>query len=179
MTAATFMDEPFVLMLDDYWLTAKVKSLEIALLQLYMTKRPRIGKIDLSGDRMQFPHEKWEEVECSVPLVKAIWRDSAGNSIYRPDGGFKNRLFLTSVQAALWRREFLLEFFRWDEGPWEAEKNGTARVVESETDWLILGVKKPLMKYGNMTKAGKPMLIREDKGMTPELWEELERERLV
>ena len=177
ITMASTMDEPFILMLEDYWLTEEAKAQDIAALHHYMMLSPRIGKIDLSGDRVQFAHVDWNE--APVPLVKSIWKDEDGKSLYRPNGGFKHKLFLTSVQAALWRWEFILDFFRWDEGPWEQEKNGTNRIVESDTDWLLLGTKKPLLKYGNMAKAGKPMLLREDKGMTPELLIELKREHLA
>ncbi len=163
--------EKFILMLDDYFLIAPVDSHRIQ--GLYAAIDYCAGKIDLSGDRMQFPHED------AGTLVRAIWRDGQGNSLYHPEGNFKSRLFLFSLQAAIWRTDFMRDYLDPKWGPWETEIQGTAAIVEGEDKWHILGTQDKALNYANMTKSGKPTLWRTDKGMPPELWEELKGQNLV
>ena len=127
-----YINHPHVLlMLEDYWLTEKVdvKAIEYAL--SYMEKDARVVKIDLSGDRMKFPHKAHEN-----GLVRSL--DDAP--------------YQASIQAALWRKDFLLDLLRDHETPWQFEKGGTARIIQMRDngwDGQILGFENPPLKYVN------------------------------
>lgn len=127
-----FAPEMLVLLLEDYFLDRPVDRLAVLRLWEFMEAHPEVVKIDLSGDRLKFEHEDFND-----DLVRA---------------GDKS-LFQTSLQAAIWRRDFLERFLDARESPWEFERKGTRRVVgargRGEFDGLILGARRPPLSYVN------------------------------
>lgn len=153
-----------LLLLEDYWLSAPVDVEAVRAAERVLLRFPRVGKIDLSGDRLRFPHSDPAPI-LAAQYVQAITRRAA----YRAEG-FKNRLFLMSYQAALWRTDFLRDTLRMDEDPWQSEERGTQRLLD--TDSWILGCRVPPVRYVQALKAGKPDLLRTDR-FPPEVLEEL------
>lgn len=125
-------DEPFLLLLEDYFLTAPVDWAAIDEAAFLMQIAPGIDKIDLSGDRLKTPHTV------------------LGPTFVKSDTG---ALFQMSMQAALWHPRMLKKYLRSDENAWQAEKAGTKRVnhaLEHTGDGpLILGLRTPPLIYIN------------------------------
>jgi len=166
--------DQFVMLLDDYFLTEPVKLDVVERLYEEMEQSWNIGKIDLTDDRMLFPHKPKKE-----HIVQAIWEED-GKSLYH-ERGFRNKLFLTSLQAAIWRSDFLKEIIDPEWNAWEFESEGAARIVAHGTKYEIWGTDLHPVKYANMRKSGKPFQWRLEKGMDryPELWAELQDRRMV
>jgi len=125
------LGEPYVLlMLDDYW----VQEVDAELLDMAETaiKISNASKVDVSGDRLQFPHE------TISPYLVASYTDAR----YR-----------TSLQAAIWRTEYLLNFCRTGWSPWDFEIKGSQ--VAMNDGALILGTTKPAVRYINVLRRGK------------------------
>ncbi len=116
-------NEPLVLlMLEDYFIDKPVDTETIKGAWEYMKQNPSVAKIDLSGDRYKVAHTFFQDTFI----------------ISKTDAPFQ-----TSVQAAIWRKDFLLQFLEPSENAWQFEKKGTKRVIEArqsgEFDGLILG----------------------------------------
>lgn len=151
-----WLSDYVILLLEDYWITAPVDWGVAATLHQGMLYNENIVKIDLSDDRLKLPH-----VEIAPGIVQGEW----------------NAPFQTSVQAALWRTEFLCQFLDDNESVWEFEKNGTRRVIAKrqtgEFSGAILGLKTPLLQYANMVggMGAKPGVI-EAKHCPDWMWQE-------
>jgi len=156
-------DDIILLVLEDYYLTKPVDGAAIGGLYQMMVDDKSIAKIDLSGDRMKFAHREYNDY-----LVAS--QDNAG--------------FQTSLQAALWRRDYLRLFLRPGETPWQFEKKGTSRVKRARKagtfDGKILGVKKPLLNYVNAVggEGSKPGVFDKRK-FPPGIWAQLEGRGVV
>ena len=98
-------DEPFILMLEDYWLYDQVNMNKTNGLARYMNDD--ILRIDLSGNRQAYPHEKLDN-----GLVET----------------FSDAPYQMSYQAAIWHKENLRKVLRKGENPWQSEINGSKRV---------------------------------------------------
>lgn len=121
-----------LLMLEDYFLDKPVDKKVIEGLWELMQHDPGVAKIDLSNDRLKVGHTDFDDW-----LIKSD--DDA--------------LFQTSLQAAIWRKDFLLQFLKPIESAWQFEKRGTKRIIKArqdgDFDGLILGCKEPLLSYIN------------------------------
>lgn len=124
-------DDVLLLLLEDYFLDRPVDRAKIAAMIAMMAAQPAIAKVDLSGDRARFENVEYPSYQ-SVALVRST-----------PDAPFQ-----TSLQAALWRRGFLLECLHDSETPWQFEKKGTRRLIE-RGGALVLGLKHPALHYVN------------------------------
>ena len=123
--------ELVVLMLEDYFLSEQAHAVRINQLYAYMQQNPKIAKIDLTNDRLKVAHKPFPDKDFD--FIQSA-----------PDAPFQ-----TSLQAAIWRKDFLLRFLNPKENPWQFEKLGTKRVIEAKEDFLILGCKKPPVTYIN------------------------------
>lgn len=156
-----------LLMLEDYFINGAVRELAIKGAWGYMLANPKIAKIDLSDDRLKVPH--------------TIHKDTITQSLIQsaPDAPFQ-----TSLQAAIWRVDFLRRFLDPKEDAWQFEKHGTRRVIAAREagtfDGLILGFKNPPMSYINAIggEGGNPGLW-DNKKIPPWMVEELSRKRLM
>ena len=162
-----YPSEVFIMMLEDYWLTERVNVSAINTLVDYMTHNPQVAKIDLSGDRMKFDHIDYPSVG-NIEMIR-----STDDAPYQ-----------FSLQAALWRRDFLLRFIDHRETPWQFEQGGTNRIIherkQGKFDGLILGTKTPLLKYVNACGGeGRKPGEYDHKKISPVLWNELKEKALV
>ena len=125
------MDEDYLLlMLDDYW----VQSVDADLLESCegFMEHQDVDKVDLSGDRMQFP-----------------WIDWANDFVLTcHDARYK-----TSLQAAIWRKDYLLKFCDSGWTPWDFEIEGSRDATND--DAVILGTTKPCIRYINVLRRGE------------------------
>lgn len=123
--------ELVLLMLEDYFLDSSVHQENVKAAWKLMTHHPGIAKIDLTNDRLKVAHSDHDDTF----IVSA-----------------SDAPFQTSLQAAIWRKEFLLKFLDPTENPWQFERRGTKRVItarEKGEEGLILGFKRPPMSYVN------------------------------
>jgi len=130
-------DEKFVLLLmDDYWLCQHVDHKGVIASLLKMQGQTFPNKIDLSGDRRGFPHEP------------------------HSDGYIRSKNdadYLTSTQAAIWQRDFLIEcLFNPAWTPWHFELEGTERI--RGRDLCILSKLDPPIQYANVSLRGQKEL---------------------
>jgi len=142
-------DELILLMLEDYFIDKPVNVELIGQLWQRMKHQPDIVKIDLTDDRLKVPHTNWNS-QTALSLVKSD----------------DNAPFQSSLQAAIWRKDFLMRFLNSDEDAWQFEKTGTKRIVnarqQGKFNGLILGCKEPPLSYIN-AKGGE--------GTHPHLWD--------
>jgi len=169
----------FVLLLEDYFITERPNLELIKGLWEYMGEiATNAGRIGLVDDRIQFPHFKMDSIlGKSYGLIESTWMDG-DRCLYNP-GSFRSRLYLTSLQPAIWRKDCFMEFLNVDEDPWEFEERGSERVATSKHSWRFFGTTKHPFKYCNILKARKPFCWRPERGMPSELWEELKGKELV
>jgi len=129
-------EEHFILLLEDYFLSAPIDLEQIDSLSRYIAVHEGVVKIDLSDDRLKVPHADWEAIDGYPMIVSA--HDSP---------------FQMSVQAAIWSKTFMRRFLNAKENAWMSEKNGTRRIIKARNEdgfnGLILGSKRPPVKYIN------------------------------
>lgn len=146
-----------VLLLEDYWITAAdVKQLGV--LWEYAGKHPEVMKIDLSGDRAKYPHEGYYNYADGMKLIR-----SDDKAEYRG-----------SLQAAIWRKDYLEKHLNSDWNAWQFEKHGC------NDGGLILGTQTPVIEYINAVGGeGKQPEIYDHKKIPGWLWQELLAENVV
>lgn len=129
-------DEVFILVLEDYFLSEPVNVEAVAALEHLMHCRADVAKIDLTDDRLKVGHVAYGRIG-SLPLIRSV--DDAP--------------FQMSVQAAIWRKDFMRAYLNPDEDAWRAEKIGTRRIVDARLQGrerrVILGTQTPPMRYVN------------------------------
>jgi hypothetical protein len=134
-----------LLMLEDYFISQPVDKELILNCWRFMMDHSEVAKVDLSGDRLKFKY-----TEFSASFVESAL----------------DAQFQTSLQAAIWRKDYLLRFLRDNESAWQFEKRGTKRVIQARQrgnfDGVVLGCRKPPLTYIN-DKGGE--------GNHPHLWD--------
>ena len=113
-------DQHFILLQIDYFIHKPVKIDLIERLKPYLT-RENVTKIDLSTDRYNSPHAPYEtdgEISIIVSDQEARYR--------------------SSLQAAIWQREYLASMLKPGRSPWDFERYGTREHMNDGK--LILGV---------------------------------------
>lgn len=105
--------EQFVLMLEDYWLTAKVDKTLINSLMLFAGMEDNLLRLDLSNDRASKAH-------------RVYGKTAGGTDIVRSPSTAK---YLMSFQAGIWNCDKLLEVLLPGESPWDVEILGTRRLA--------------------------------------------------
>lgn len=134
---STIPEDLILLVLEDYFLSAPVDTVKVALAWQYMLRRPDVVKIDLSDDRLKLDYTDYTDPSAPPGMILS--------------GG--ETLFQMSTQAAIWRKDFLSRFLYYGENAWMAEKRGTKRIIDArrngEFNGKILGFKQPPMTYIN------------------------------
>lgn len=130
----TYHQSPLILlMLEDYFIDKPVDKAAIKRLWKMMQDNPEIAKIDLSNDRLKVAHSDYDNGRLIL---------SDENAVYQ-----------TSVQAAIWRVDYLKRFLDPLESPWQFERRGTKRVIKARKAGTfagkILGCKVPPVSYVN------------------------------
>ena len=151
--------EHVLFLLDDYFMSAPVGLDMIDHMYETMLSQSNIVKVDLSGDRLKFPHRMLEQFVVSI--------------VSTPDSAFQ-----TSTQAAIWRTDFLRRFLQPSENAWQFEKKGTKRVIQARElqafDGVILGTISPAMTYVNAIGGeGNMPKVWAKKRFPQALWNEL------
>jgi hypothetical protein len=116
----TLPDEYFILLQIDYFVHKPVKTAVLKRLERYLACE-NVAKIDLSTDRYHSPHSHYEfdgETEIIVSDQEARYR--------------------SSLQAAIWRRDYLTAMLKPNRSPWDFERYGGYEHVNDGK--LILGV---------------------------------------
>lgn len=143
-------DDLIILLLEDYFIDGPVDKQRIEQIYKFMKLRPEIAKIDLTDDRIKVTHRPYTADIYGLDLVESG----------------PNTQFQTSLQAAIWRKDFLLQFLNDKENAWQFEKQGTKRIIDAreagEFDGYILGCQEPPLTYIN-AKGGE--------GNHPHLWD--------
>lgn len=116
-------DEVFILLQIDYFIHRNVNHRQIEILQKYLP-HPDVVKIDLSADRYHNPHHHFASEDGFEVLV------SDQKSRYR-----------SSLQAAIWKRDYLAGLLKPGRSPWDFEK--AAMYEQMDDGGLILGVAQP------------------------------------
>jgi len=122
-----FEDEYFILMLDDYHITAKPDPMMDEL-----SWTDTLDKFDLSNDRANFPH-----ISITPWLI-----ESEQTARYR-----------TSLQAAIWKTSYFRKFLVPGRTIWEFELLGEEEAMND--GGLIMGTREGLLKYKNVMLAGR------------------------
>ena len=123
-------DDYLLLMLDDYWVQEYNSDvMDIAEMALNLSN---IQKIDVSGGMMQFQHTPADE---GFVLID----DTAQ---YR-----------TSLQAAIWRKDYLVKFCKKGWTPWDFELKGSKMAKNDGA--TVLGVVRPAIRYINVLRRGE------------------------
>jgi hypothetical protein len=121
-------DEFVLLMLEDYYLDKPVDVELIEPTVNLMNGFKEIMKFDLTDDRLKVKHTDY------------------GNGVIQSD---INAPFLASLQAAIWRRDFLLAILNTKDNPWKFEKNKRTKLYLQNNKGVILGCVNPPMSYVN------------------------------
>lgn len=130
-------EDRFILFQIDYFLDRPVRHDLVALLARRFD-RDGAAKADLTLERMYFPHEPWAE-EDGVKLIAS-----------RQDAPYRS-----SLQAAIWRRDYFLELLVPGRTPWQFEKLG---MIERQGDGRLIlglaGLEEPPVSYLNLYRHG-------------------------
>jgi hypothetical protein len=125
-----------LLLLEDYYFTQPVNVALITQLWNWMLENPTFAKLDLSGDRLKTPYIMAGEA-FGVQIIESA-----------PEANYQ-----ASLQAAIWRKDFLLDTLVNGETPWEFEKRGTRRIMAAREAGKfagrILGTSPALLHYVN------------------------------
>jgi hypothetical protein len=117
---ATLPDRWFILLQIDYFIHRPVNVMQIQRLARYLDDE-NVAKIDLSTDRYHSPHAEYA-LDGDTRIIV-----SDQNARYR-----------SSLQAAIWRRDYLDEMLKPNRSPWDFERYGTYEQMNDGR--LILGV---------------------------------------
>lgn len=122
-------DDVICLMMDDYWLNRQVDQLAVKWCYEYMQASPDVIRFDLTTDRLY--------ARGITPYGAIGYLDVIKSDPHSP--------YNFSLQAALWRRELLLDVLVPNETPWEVEEMGTRRLMSKP--YLVLGTKQSPLHY--------------------------------
>ena len=125
-------DEPFVLMLDDYWITDYVNGVRVAMLY-NMVYSTMADKADLTQDRFNHPHKDTGFGNVLVSTQTARYR--------------------TSLQAAIWRTGYFRRYLAPGRSIWAFECKGYREAFNDGA--TILGTVDGVVKYENVTVNGE------------------------
>ena len=123
-------DERFVLFLEDYWLDSTVDLARVRMMDNTMRSLPEVAKCDLTDDRSKFPNTKAGAYIISSQAAR-----------YR-----------TSLQAAIWRREYFLRFLKPHWTAWDFEIQGEKLAMNDKA--TICGTSDGIVHYRNVMLKG-------------------------
>lgn len=110
----------FILMQIDYFIHKQVNIHQLDLLHEYLGS-DCVDKIDLSSDRFEFAHR--------------IYADIDGTRIIESD---QQAPYRSSLQAAMWTREYFASLLKPNRSPWDFEQQGAKEQLNDNR--RILGV---------------------------------------
>lgn len=123
--------ELITVLLEDYYLNepAFIQKYHLAINCMVAVE---VKKFDLSRDRTQFPHVDFTE-EIIVSTQTARYR--------------------SSLQAAIWKKDYLLKMLKPGRTPWEFELLGEKEAMNDGA--VILGTRTGVLSYDNIMLKGQ------------------------
>jgi hypothetical protein len=118
-------DDPFCLMLEDYWLIKPVYIEAVNMLYDYCRQFGYVCRMDLTGDRL---HANGASFYGKCGHVDLIWSD--------PESQYH-----MSLMTAIWNKHNLARVIIPGETPWQVELEGTPRLRAMREELLVLGSK--------------------------------------
>lgn len=120
----------FALLLSDYWLMRQAGWPLVDVLADWAMKRPRLLRLDLTLDRAN--------ERGAVDVAYLAFLDVIKAPATAP--------YKVSLQAAIWRRDVLLEVLRPGESPWMFEGRGSAEIA-SDDRFEVFGTRQAPVRY--------------------------------
>ncbi len=131
-------DEHFILLQIDYFINRPVDLNLIELLKSFLHHR-HVAKLDLTLDLTRYSH--------------SVYATHGSFNIIASDQKAKYR---SSLQAAIWRKDYFLPLLKPNRSPWDFEAMGMPEVMNDGK--LILGIERPYfgpVSYANLYARGK------------------------
>lgn len=116
-------DDPFVLLLEDYWLIKPVHTGAVQMLYDYCRQFGYVYRLDLTGDRL---HAAGAKFYGSCGDIDLVWSD--------PESQYH-----MSLMTAIWNPRNLRDVLILGETPWQVELEGTPRLRALGDRALVLG----------------------------------------
>lgn len=126
-------DTPFVLLLEDYWITEKIDLCEVEEMARWVTERGAV-KADLSTNTHHFAHN-------------TLVRDGRIFCRAKPTA-----LYRTSTQPAIWTKQYFLNLCQPGMTAWEFELQNNPAVREGD----IIGTDRQIVTFANVMYKGLP-----------------------
>ena len=123
-------DEYFMLLLEDYYVVGVNQPMMDEVLEV-MERNPLVQKVDLSGSVKGFAHSRFNRY-----FVKAD----------------EKAQYRSSLQAAVWRKDYLKKMCPAEGSAWLFETHGHIRAMGDGA--LILGCNVPVVNYLNLMRRG-------------------------
>lgn len=130
-------DDIICMMMDDYWLNRQVNAQAVRWCYEYMQQHADVIRFDLTTDRLY--------ANGITPYGAIGYLDVIKSDPRSP--------YNFSLQAAMWRRELLLNVLMPNETPWEVEERGTRRLMGMP--YTVLGTKQCPVHYTIAVQQGK------------------------
>ena len=124
-------DEYFVLTLEDQYLVQPVDVGRIKAFTRIMDRHPEVGKVDLTQDRTRFPHKRKGRIVISDQQAR-----------YR-----------SSLQTALWRKDYFMKFLNPGWTCWDFEIEGMKLAYNDGVQ--ILGTTDGITHFREMSVKGR------------------------
>jgi hypothetical protein len=131
-------DEHFILLQIDYFINKPAELDKIDFLSSFLTSRD-VAKIDLTLDLTRYSHRVFPHRDFQIAV-------SDQHAEYR-----------SSLQAAIWRRDYFLRLLKPNRSPWDFERIGKEELKNDGK--IILGLRQPdsgPVSYANLYARGKP-----------------------
>lgn len=132
-------DDPFVLMLEDYWITRPVYREAVRMLYDYCRQFGYVCRLDLTGDRMG---AAGASLYGHCGHLDLIWSD--------PDSQYH-----MSLMTALWVPHNLRRVLIPGETPWQVELDGTPRLRAMRHEMIVLGTREWPVKHTLAFRGGE------------------------
>ena len=134
------VDETFVFMLEDYWITDTVDVEGVQLLIDHARQYPDIIRIDLTNDRYDTMHAHPEYKDrYDYKIGKLGHLDLIKSFVGAP--------YSLSMITSVWNKAKVMECIRPGWSPWMVETEGTRNAPSVGNDFSILGTEKSLVPH--------------------------------
>lgn len=131
-------DEHFILLQVDYFINKPVELDKIEFLRCFLCSR-EVAKIDLTQDLTRYSHR--------------LYATQAGIQVVVSD---QNAEYRSSLQAAIWKRDYFLRLLKPNRSPWDFERIGKDELKNDGK--IIIGIRQPNfgpVSYANLYARGK------------------------
>ena len=123
------LDETFIFMLEDYWLTDKVDVEGVQLLVDYAKLHPKVVRIDLTPDRLHTARDQTPVSEWKMGKLGHL------DLVFSKSGLPYSLSMITSV----WNKQNILKVLEPDWSPWQVEMQGSYKTYLHGSDMVVLG----------------------------------------